>query len=63
MYLSLSNNPFRWMYVHICSHHMQTNTRIDHDKRAVSDFQVNQSINRDHHAISCFQVVHPLTND
>ena len=32
MYLSLSNNPFRWMYVHVCSHHMQTNTRIDHDK-------------------------------
>ena len=39
MYLSLSNNPFRWMYVHLTSHHMQTNTAIDHDKRAVADFQ------------------------
>ena len=22
MYLSLSNNPFRWMYIHIASHHI-----------------------------------------
>ena len=39
MYLSLSNNPFRWMYIHLTSHHMHTNTALDNDKRAVAEFR------------------------
>ena len=39
MYLSLSNNPFRWMQKHIVSHHVHTNTAHDGDKPVVHDFQ------------------------
>ena len=39
MYLTFSNNPFRWMYKHVVSHHVHTNTCFDGDKKVVPDFQ------------------------
>lgn len=39
MYLTFSNNPFRWMQKHIVSHHVHTNTCFDGDKKVVPDFQ------------------------
>lgn len=39
MYLSLSNNPFRWMQKHVVSHHVHCNTAHDGDKPVVGDFQ------------------------
>ena len=33
MYLTFSNNPFRWMYKHVVSHHVHTNTCFDGDKK------------------------------
>jgi len=39
MYLTFSNNPFRWMQKHIVGHHVYTNTCFDGDKPVVREFQ------------------------
>ena len=38
MYLTFSMNPFNWMYTHVVSHHVHTNTCFDGDKKVVPDF-------------------------
>jgi len=39
MYLTFSMNPFNWMYTHVVSHHVHTNTCFDGDKKVVPDFE------------------------
>jgi fatty acid desaturase len=39
MYLSMSNNPFRWTYLHIQEHHEYVNSKYDADKRIVREYQ------------------------